>query len=81
MPRHKNELVSKTMVRDKNETRVVITLEVTVSKEGLDSLPNYKHTAQDYVKETFDPEPIWEALVDALGEHCDTTDLKMEALS
>lgn len=81
MPRHKNELVSKTMVRDKHEARVVITLEITVSDEGLKSLPNYKRTAQDYVKDAYDVEPLNDTLYDIFGPECDVTDIKMEALS
>lgn len=81
MPRNKNDLVSKTIARDKNECRLVLTFEVTVSDEGLKTLPIYKRTAQDYVKDTFDMEPVLESLCDALGPDCNTTEYKMEALS
>jgi len=74
-------LVSEVVSRRGKRCRIVVTLEAEVSDEALKSLPNYKRTAQDYVKENFDPEPLWESLVDVLGEGIEVSDLKMEALS
>lgn len=75
------KMVRETINRGKNGARVLITLEVTVSDEGLATLPAYKRTSQDYVRDTYNQQPLHDSLIDTLGEHCEVTEIKMEALS
>lgn len=76
------KLTSETRVRKRNQCRLVVTLELEVSPDGLATLPRWAQDAADYVKAILSGNPnIADCLAEEFNQgHTKVTEVKLEAL-